>query len=93
MALVIVTLIVLPLMQSGDLRNQIFRFSIELPGLVNYFRLRSQTTHRNFKASSHILMQQLSLAESLSKSKNSNLIAELSASTEKKITQSKFCFQ
>jgi hypothetical protein len=60
-------------MQSGNLRNQIFRFSVELPGLVHYFSLRSQTPLRNFKASSHILMRQLSLTESLSKSKNSML--------------------
>jgi hypothetical protein len=60
-------------MLSGNLRHQIFRAAIELPGMANYFRLRSSTTHRNFEASSYILMQQLSLVESLSSFKNSML--------------------
>jgi hypothetical protein len=72
--LLLIVIIIFSLLTSGSLRHKIFRLAVEGPGLLYYFKLRTATkrlsgpnaTTSNFIASSSILIQQLSLAESFS---------------------------
>jgi hypothetical protein len=75
--IVIIATIVLLLVSSARLRHNVFRVSIELPGTLSYFKIRSAAINRDFKSCSVILMRQLSFVKSFSDSKNSMLTSLL----------------